>query len=169
MRIPLDQSLVALIRQTDGTEPCFFNPELFQPNTEDDPRIPYAKSECGECALRLECLATALHDPEAAGSGIWGGLTQGERKQLLARKEGVVSTAKVILFKPNGKYYTEEEWRIPTREEARAQSGFLGGDMMVPYCMKYSPDFRRISGGAVLVETQEPWGYPHLFPGVVTS
>lgn len=60
--------------------------------------------------------------------------------------------ARVILFKPSGKYYTEEEWSI--------SEGAIG-----PYDMERSPDFRRISGGAVLVDTQEPWGYPHLFPG----
>lgn len=61
--------------------------------------------------------------------------------------------ATVILFKPSGKYYTEEDWIIP--------EGATG-----PYDMKRSPDFRRIGDGAVLVDTQEPWGYPHLFPGV---
>lgn len=74
-----------------------------------------------------------------------------------------VGKAKVILFKSSGKYYTEEEWRIPTREEAEAHPGFMRGDMVGPYCMKYSPDFHRIGGGGpVLVITQEPWGYPHL-------
>lgn len=59
--------------------------------------------------------------------------------------------ARVILFKPNGKYYTEEYWDIP--EEA-----------IDPYDMRHSLDFRRISGtGAVLVTSDEPWGYPHLF------
>lgn len=57
--------------------------------------------------------------------------------------------ATVILFKPSGKYYTEEEWTIPP-------------NAIGPYDMSSSPDFRRISGGAVLVVTQEPWGYPHL-------
>lgn len=60
--------------------------------------------------------------------------------------------AKVILFKKSGKYYTEEEWRIPA---ARS---------IAPADMLYSPDFRRIDNGAVLIPTQEPWGYPHLFP-----
>ena len=73
--------------------------------------------------------------------------------QLMGR--GARGTATVVLFKPTGKYYTEEQWRIP--------EGAIG-----PYDMRESPDFRRISGqGAVLVETQEPWGYPHLFPGVL--
>lgn len=57
--------------------------------------------------------------------------------------------AKVILFRETGKYYTEEEWEIP--ESA------IG-----PHDMQYSKDFRRIDNGPVLVETQEPWGYPHL-------
>lgn len=60
--------------------------------------------------------------------------------------------AKVILFKDSGKYYSEEEWEIPS-------------DALGPYDMAKSKDFRRIGGGAVLVDTQEPWGYPHLIPG----
>lgn len=57
--------------------------------------------------------------------------------------------ANVILFKPSGKYYTEEEWEIPE-------------DAIGPYNMRRSKDFRTIGGGAVYVEAQEPWGYPHL-------
>lgn len=75
-------------------------------------------------------------------------------------------TALVTLFKPSGKYYTEEPWRIPTEEEAVAAGMNMRGDLVGPFCMKYSPDFRRIGDGAVLIDTQEPWGYPHLFPGV---
>lgn len=59
--------------------------------------------------------------------------------------------ALVTLFKPSGKYYTEETWEIP--------EGAIG-----PYDMINSPDFRTISGGAVLIES-ETWGFPHLFPG----
>ena len=64
------------------------------------------------------------------------------------------TTANVILFKPSGKYYTEEPWEVPDRA--------IG-----PYDMVRSKDFRRIDGGAVLIETQEPWGFPHLFPAGV--
>lgn len=69
--------------------------------------------------------------------------------------------ARVILFKPAGKYYTEEDWEIPTEEQILAGGG-TGGDKWTPYCMRFSPDFRRISDGHVLVESQEPWRYPHL-------
>lgn len=58
-------------------------------------------------------------------------------------------TARVVLFKPSGKYYTEESWSIPD-------------NAIGPYDMYRSRDFRRIDGGKVLVEAQEPWGYPFL-------
>lgn len=58
---------------------------------------------------------------------------------------------KVILFKPSGKYYTEEDWAIPA------------GAIIGPGDMDKSPDFRRINGGPVLI-TSQGWGYPHLFP-----
>lgn len=73
-------------------------------------------------------------------------------------------TAKVILFKPSGKYYTEERWEIPTYDETLERGG-NGGDSAIPYCMRFSKDFRQIDGGPALVITQEPWGYPHLIQG----
>lgn len=63
-----------------------------------------------------------------------------------------MTRVEVTLFKPSGKYYITEHWEIPERA--------IG-----PYDMDRSQDFRRIAGGAVLIETQEPWGFPHLFPG----
>ena len=73
--------------------------------------------------------------------------------------------AKVILFKESGKYYTEEEWEIPSIVEGYSpQRGNYKRGVIGPYDMLHSPDFRRIGHGSVLVETQEPWGYPHLFP-----
>lgn len=59
--------------------------------------------------------------------------------------------AQVVLFKPSGKYYVHEYWEIP-------------GGATGPYDMERSVDFRRIGcTGAVLVTSDEPWGYPHLF------
>ncbi len=68
-------------------------------------------------------------------------------------------SAAVTLFKDSGKYYTQETWKVPV-------------NAVVPSDMSMSPDFRRISGGAVLVDTDAPaeftnaenWGFPHLFP-----
>ncbi|MBO0875321.1 MAG: hypothetical protein J2P19_18210 [Pseudonocardia sp.] len=59
--------------------------------------------------------------------------------------------ATVVLFRTSGKYYTEEKWLIPD-------------DAIDPFDMERSPDFHRVDSGAVLVDTQEPWGYPYLFP-----
>jgi hypothetical protein len=61
------------------------------------------------------------------------------------------TTAEVYLFRRSGKYYTEECWRIPE-------------GAIIPDDMRRSPDFRRIDGGPVYIPTQEPWGFPHLFP-----
>lgn len=58
------------------------------------------------------------------------------------------------LFKESGKYYCTDLWELPANT--------LG-----PFDMVNSPDFRRIGGGAVLINSQEPWGFPHLFPGEV--
>lgn len=66
-------------------------------------------------------------------------------------------TVDVTLFKASGKYYTTEPWRVPA-------------DAIGPYDMSRSPDFRRISdSGAVLIGSQEPWGFPHLFPTLVAD
>jgi hypothetical protein len=71
----------------------------------------------------------------------------------------------VILFKPSGKYYTTEQWEVPEQVPHEILPG-LKRDVIGPYDMEHSKDFRRIVGGSVLIPTQEPWGYPHLFPGI---
>lgn len=58
--------------------------------------------------------------------------------------------AVVILFKPSGKYYSEEMWEIPYSK------------ISLPSIMRKSRDFRRIDNGPVLIPTQEPWGFPAL-------
>lgn len=67
-------------------------------------------------------------------------------------------TATVVLFKPSGKYYTSEPWRVPE-------------DAIGPYDMRRSPDFRQIDGGMVLVPSDAEfdgdvnWGFPCLLDG----
>lgn len=41
---------------------------------------PQIRRICGDCQVRLECLAYALHYSE--DDGIWGGLTEAERRSL---------------------------------------------------------------------------------------
>lgn len=76
-----------------------------------------------------------------------------------AAQAACTRTATVTLFKDTGKYYTLEAWAVPV-------------NAILPSDMEMSPDFRRISGGAVLVDTDAAsefpgarnWGFPHLFP-----
>lgn len=77
---------------------------------------------------------------------------QRERLEAEAQVRAGRHQARVLLFNANGKYKYEEHWQTPS-------------DAIGPYDLLRSPDFRRTQGGAVLVETQEPWGFPHLFPG----
>ena len=60
----------------------------------------------------------------------------------------------VVLFRISGKYYTEEQWEVPE-------------DAIGPWDMVNSTDFRRISGGHVLIPDQEPWGYPCILPATI--
>lgn len=60
------------------------DPELFFPKKDDPERrnnIETAKRLCGECAVRANCLASALENNEV--HGIWGGLTGRERRNLI--------------------------------------------------------------------------------------
>lgn len=70
----------------------------------------------------------------------------------------MTKNATVVLFKDSGKYYTTDSWRVP--------EGAVG-----PYDMRYSPDFRQIGNGMVLVPSDaefdgdQNWGYPFLLDG----
>ena len=73
--------------------------------------------------------------------------------------------AQVVLFKPGGKYYTEEWWVIPDGVPSESESGRTRRTIG-PYDMEYSPDWRCPGPDwHVLIPTQEPWGFPFLFPG----
>lgn len=48
-----------------------------------------ARSVCAGCPVRLECLADALD--HRADFGVWGGMTERERRALLKRRPEVAS------------------------------------------------------------------------------
>lgn len=54
-------------------------PEWWHPEANDDAARDRAKQICYRCAVRSECLNHSMENPEA---GIWGGLTEKERKDL---------------------------------------------------------------------------------------
>lgn len=63
----------------------FFPPSTFERKEDRERREARAKAICSVCPVRRECLEYALSIQEPYG--IWGGLTEMERRQRLA--EGV--------------------------------------------------------------------------------
>jgi WhiB family redox-sensing transcriptional regulator len=64
----------------------FFPPSHFERKDEKEEREAQAKSICATCPVRRPCLDYALRIREP--HGIWGGLNELERKQLMARRVG---------------------------------------------------------------------------------
>jgi WhiB family redox-sensing transcriptional regulator len=64
----------------------FFPPSSFERKEEKEARENRAKEICSSCPVRWPCLDYALNIREP--HGIWGGLNEAERKQLLAPRAG---------------------------------------------------------------------------------
>ena len=81
----------------EGQLPCHReDPELFFAESPSD--VELAKSLCGTCPVRTECLAEALDNQ--IEWGVWGGMTERERRALLRRRptaswRNVLETARV--------------------------------------------------------------------------
>jgi WhiB family redox-sensing transcriptional regulator len=72
------------------------NPELFFPVGTTGPavaQVDEAKSICGGCEVRSECLAWALEENQ--DHGVWGGLSEDERRSLRRRNARTRATAGV--------------------------------------------------------------------------
>lgn len=63
--------------------------ELFFPEKGGSPKD--AKRVCLACEVRVECLAYALDNGEPYG--VWGGLSERERRRRLARQRGPAAPA----------------------------------------------------------------------------
>lgn len=75
--------LKAACRGPEST--LFFPPALPERREEREVREARAKQICAECAVQRDCLDFALRVREP--HGIWGGLTEAERRRLLPRDE----------------------------------------------------------------------------------
>ena len=54
-----------------------------------------AKTVCARCAVRTECLADALDNQ--IEFGVWGGMTERERRALLRRRGNVTSWRELLM------------------------------------------------------------------------
>ncbi len=63
----------------------FFPPSWAERREEREAREAHAKDICMQCSVRVECLEFALRVREP--HGIWGGLTEAERRRLLPPEE----------------------------------------------------------------------------------
>lgn len=65
---------------------AFFPPTHSERKEEKAAREAKAKAICRHCVVRMECLeyAISIREPH----GIWGGLNETERKQLVERRAG---------------------------------------------------------------------------------
>lgn len=80
--------------QDDASEevPCLNFPDAFFPSQGEQGQRQlesYAKAMCNDCPIKAQC---AEYGIKHAGFGIWGGLTESERRQLRNRL-GIVLTA----------------------------------------------------------------------------
>jgi WhiB family redox-sensing transcriptional regulator len=64
----------------------FFPPTYPERKEDRDEREQQAKAICAVCPVRHECLEFALHIREP--HGIWGGLTEAERRVLIGAAPG---------------------------------------------------------------------------------
>ena len=64
----------------------FFPPSSFERKDEKEAREARAKEICTGCPVRKACLEYAIRIKEP--HGIWGGLNEVERKQVLLRRGG---------------------------------------------------------------------------------
>lgn len=64
----------------------FYPPTYFERRDDKSAREAAAKAICAHCPVRCECLDYAIRIREP--HGIWGGLSEYERKSLVSRRSG---------------------------------------------------------------------------------
>lgn len=71
-------------QEAAGETPCQSAPDLYFPDLDQDisplATLRLAKTMCGECPIRVQCLNYAVANEE--GHGVWGGTTPKERSKI---------------------------------------------------------------------------------------
>ncbi|WP_447035752.1 WhiB family transcriptional regulator [Streptomyces sp. DSM 118878] len=98
------------------------DPELFFPGRyASDQRIRLAKGICASCAVRVKCLEASLESNDAAG--IWGGMTEEERRAIRKRFELRCDPARVAAaLAGRDVYLTKTETQEVVRRAADAET-----------------------------------------------
>ena len=81
--MPLDRTWQPIALCRGNHSHLFFPPSTTERKDERERREIRAKSICKVCPVRSDCLGYAMEIKEPYG--IWGGLTETERRQVLAR------------------------------------------------------------------------------------
>ncbi len=81
--IPMDRSWQPVALCRGNRSHLFFPPSKSERKDERERREIRAKAVCTVCSVRGDCLDFAMEIKEPYG--IWGGLTESERRQVMAR------------------------------------------------------------------------------------
>ena len=84
-----------------------------------------AKAVCTGCPVRTECLADALDN--RVEFGVWGGMTERERRLLLRQRTDVVSWSSILVGK-QGAHDALSAKREPTRRNVSKSVTSVGSD-----------------------------------------
>ncbi|MFD3516281.1 WhiB family transcriptional regulator [Streptomyces sp. NPDC058657] len=82
------------------------NPEVFFPHSTNEVLAEVAKSWCARCPVQKPCLQWALETRQ--DYGVWGGLTEKERRRLHGRKPRVYNTTSLSAVDHILEYRLEE-------------------------------------------------------------
>ena len=92
------------------------------PDASDQKR---ARLLCSGCPVRFECLAEALDN--RIEWGVWGGMTERERRLLLRQRTDVVSWSSILVGK-QGAHDALSAKREPTRRNVSKSVTSVGSD-----------------------------------------
>ena len=93
------------------------------PDASDQKR---ARLLCSGCPVRFECLAEALDN--RIEWGVWGGMTERERRLLLRQRTDVVSWSSILVGKQGAQADALSAKRQPTRRSDPRSVTSVGSD-----------------------------------------
>lgn len=85
-----------------------------------------ARLLCSGCPVRYECLAEALDN--RIEWGVWGGMTERERRLLLRQRSDVVSWTSILVGKQGAQLEALSAKREPTRRNDPKSVTSVGSD-----------------------------------------